>query len=1223
MKQQNFQPCTEVRLLASHQGEPGSNPDEVAPGFPRVGNRARQCHWSMSFLGDLPFPLPFIPALLHNHLASASSALKTSMLRAAQVSYTRKLPAILLRKPESLNQAAVRNVFCWATLRSDLPADCSGNYDVKKGTAVGGGRGGAATRLFIPHQSPLGNEGNRPQVNVGHDRTTDRGLSYSESGLRLRQVSGNSPPEGLATRVIHSNSDTVHSRLSQLIRRACVAVGLTSNLLRSCDMQPIMVQRDGRGAAAGMQGRGETGDRRENPADQRQRPERCSRGKIREQPRRESSPVRLVGQCAIGCSRARLTANVRAMRSLPDYDSRFFSRGDDRGQSDKSFLSITKCWYYYGGMELSAWRQLAKGGSDTSLSDATGEENFREISVSQLEVLILPNRGRAFLYAMSLASSKSKSCSEAKRKSCRNATYELHNGNNSTDESHQANRVQFLAGSPDLRKWKSWWSMPLVGGFSRGPPVSPTPSFRRRSAFTPITLILNPDNYIYGNNSGVCDGNSARTIEKNDPASRVVTCCEVLQVGTSGQSGVGEKLNVLRPLTRERRGAHYTRAVTSTQLLRLSDRLEGDNWASVLHEVVKHRVDQWLKSPTIRYSTEQNTAYLATVHHKPLVEKDREKEKAREKDKGVAESSEPAEVQRSRMSSTDGMQWCGYQGSVLYSTRINVKLSVHITIAEQKAKSSLVVVAEQVLYRRRTPLRLIQGKEVMLGDMHRRKRDWAAVASDWGDCLPKSTDPPFTCKTHTNILQRFSAYHIGNMMYIRVQNAACPMDRRLPICFWLQFVRIPFVVRSDGISACRKRSEMKIQLFEKCVIEPMRLAYEMTNTMAEVGEEMLNYVQGNIQRTGGGHWISDETPVRQNVVDPYCGQLVRLFPIIPLEQRYVALRRRRVRCAKFWRRDDREGKGTTTPSQTACSTDRSLHICETVKYSLSHRIASHRNASLYCGTSFPKGISRLLRYKNVAMQPCKIRNCGYRWPDMPISVSFCWRWPDEERCRAQSDDGLYRGVVVTYSAPINGRWRGVCATGLSQSRSCPGSIFEGVIRQAVQLRPDHIIILYVSRGAAVVKWSDHSRLSPKRTWFDSRGGVAPGFSQVGIVWDDAACKVWSGDEMKGRGKREIPEKYPPTNGIVRHVSQRRQSQVIEEDRRGIAHEDEEEGGGGWPGSEARERLGRHCNAHQVRHRLYVQRYELPCDVFVVLDVSIGTELGFRLALHCLERLRIK
>ncbi|KAJ8893882.1 hypothetical protein PR048_006483 [Dryococelus australis] len=55
-----------------------------------------------------------------------------------------------------------------------------------------------------------------------------------------------------------------------------------------------------------------------------------------------------------------------------------------------------------------------------------------------------------------------------------------------------ANRVQSPAGSPDFSKWESCRTMPLAGGFSRGSPVSPAPSFRRRSIFASITLIQQP-----------------------------------------------------------------------------------------------------------------------------------------------------------------------------------------------------------------------------------------------------------------------------------------------------------------------------------------------------------------------------------------------------------------------------------------------------------------------------------------------------------------------------------------------------------------------------------------------------------------------------------------------------------------------------------------------------------------------------------------------------------
>ncbi|KAJ8890403.1 hypothetical protein PR048_009911 [Dryococelus australis] len=52
----------------------------------------------------------------------------------------------------------------------------------------------------------------------------------------------------------------------------------------------------------------------------------------------------------------------------------------------------------------------------------------------------------------------------------------------------KANRAQSPAWSLDFRKWESCRTMPLVVGFSRESPVSPTPSFRHHSIFTSITL---------------------------------------------------------------------------------------------------------------------------------------------------------------------------------------------------------------------------------------------------------------------------------------------------------------------------------------------------------------------------------------------------------------------------------------------------------------------------------------------------------------------------------------------------------------------------------------------------------------------------------------------------------------------------------------------------------------------------------------------------------------
>ncbi|KAJ8867430.1 hypothetical protein PR048_031231 [Dryococelus australis] len=71
-----------VRLLASHLGELVSNPDGVAPGISHVADGAAG---RRVFSGISRFPRPCIPAPPHTHLASPSPALKTSMLRAEQI----------------------------------------------------------------------------------------------------------------------------------------------------------------------------------------------------------------------------------------------------------------------------------------------------------------------------------------------------------------------------------------------------------------------------------------------------------------------------------------------------------------------------------------------------------------------------------------------------------------------------------------------------------------------------------------------------------------------------------------------------------------------------------------------------------------------------------------------------------------------------------------------------------------------------------------------------------------------------------------------------------------------------------------------------------------------------------------------------------------------------------------------------------------------------------
>ncbi|KAJ8883531.1 hypothetical protein PR048_015375 [Dryococelus australis] len=68
-----------VRLLASHQGETSSIPSGVAPESSHVGTVPYDAAGRRGFLGISHSPPPPIPALLHTHLASTSSALEITI----------------------------------------------------------------------------------------------------------------------------------------------------------------------------------------------------------------------------------------------------------------------------------------------------------------------------------------------------------------------------------------------------------------------------------------------------------------------------------------------------------------------------------------------------------------------------------------------------------------------------------------------------------------------------------------------------------------------------------------------------------------------------------------------------------------------------------------------------------------------------------------------------------------------------------------------------------------------------------------------------------------------------------------------------------------------------------------------------------------------------------------------------------------------------------------
>ncbi|KAJ8883791.1 hypothetical protein PR048_015645 [Dryococelus australis] len=75
-----------IILIASHHSKPGSIPGLVTPRFSQVGIVPENAADRRVFSGIFRFSRPCIPAPLHSHLISPSSALKTSLLRAAHIS---------------------------------------------------------------------------------------------------------------------------------------------------------------------------------------------------------------------------------------------------------------------------------------------------------------------------------------------------------------------------------------------------------------------------------------------------------------------------------------------------------------------------------------------------------------------------------------------------------------------------------------------------------------------------------------------------------------------------------------------------------------------------------------------------------------------------------------------------------------------------------------------------------------------------------------------------------------------------------------------------------------------------------------------------------------------------------------------------------------------------------------------------------------------------------
>ncbi|KAJ8894149.1 hypothetical protein PR048_006759 [Dryococelus australis] len=167
------------RLLSSHQGEPGSIPGGVDHGFSHVGIVPDDSAGLRVFLENSRFPSSCIPALLR--LASPTSALKTSILRATQIS--------------SLNNSLYLGV---GGQRLYLNVSCNGPL-VPRTPAAHANKMASLTNMS-GHQSTAGNltrqQVAQPVGNLPHHAVANRtrglvsGISHSQSAAEYAQIKG-------------------------------------------------------------------------------------------------------------------------------------------------------------------------------------------------------------------------------------------------------------------------------------------------------------------------------------------------------------------------------------------------------------------------------------------------------------------------------------------------------------------------------------------------------------------------------------------------------------------------------------------------------------------------------------------------------------------------------------------------------------------------------------------------------------------------------------------------------------------------------------------------------------------------------------------------------------------------------------------------------------------------------------------------------------------------
>ncbi|KAJ8875980.1 hypothetical protein PR048_023888 [Dryococelus australis] len=170
---------TVVSLLASHLGDQGFNSRLASLRIFACGNRAGLCLWSAGFLGDLPFLPPFHSGAAPYSPQSPTSALKTSMLRAVQIS------SLDLMVPPDIHRGSASKSWTyrrirWDAVRPSSPRAC-GEQSVAAAvmdacTRCSGSADGRRTRLnkFSWYDNPQSR-----QATILPHSTAESGSNYS------------------------------------------------------------------------------------------------------------------------------------------------------------------------------------------------------------------------------------------------------------------------------------------------------------------------------------------------------------------------------------------------------------------------------------------------------------------------------------------------------------------------------------------------------------------------------------------------------------------------------------------------------------------------------------------------------------------------------------------------------------------------------------------------------------------------------------------------------------------------------------------------------------------------------------------------------------------------------------------------------------------------------------------------------------------------------------